>query len=616
MKNKVIKLPLFDALNESLKNRCVAFRKKLEIKKNVVSSKIKLYANCQFVLYVNTQPVLRYLDISDKDNRKYEEADITAFTRDGNNSICVMLYAGEKEPYLYIDGEIDLGDEKIKIVGDESFKVKLIEDYKPGAPKLVYFKNPVEIFDNRDYEDWLDCNFDDSGWKNAVVKTDEETIRLEKNNISFKEEETEAKIVLAAGAGAEASDSLPVHLRIYEEAKNVKMSHVFVVGTSCEIKPLDKGSFSYLLIDFEKVISGFLKLDITGYKDDVVDVCFAQKLEKERPVINSVCEFVLKDDENILETRFYENTFRYVLLVFRNYVRKDVLNKISAVERTARFIKETEDKEIYELLRLNVKDRITAGEKLLSLKEQYIYLENLYKEYAETAHFKNILLNMGYHQLSDGRFPANYPHYKRVYDKDSMLFVNMLEKYFEYTKDAEVLEKLYNRVLLCLNYFVDKENIKGVIEEDNIISLENNLCYIKMLESVSNLASAMKQKETAQVLNKKNKKLKKYLKKEFYNEKIKVYSSEIIDGVKNEIIDVDANILMLHMLHKKADKQTEVMMNNLTDRSIVSVDVKELSDDKLSEFSAVCKKLGRENLIKPEFEKHKGDILNLTRALM
>ena len=106
------------------------------------------------------------------------------------------------------------------------------------------------------------------------------------------------------------------------------------------------------------------------------------------------------------------------------------------------------------------------------------------------------------------------------------------------------------------------------------------------------------------------------IKKNFYNEKIKVYSSEIKEGVKNEIIDVDANILMLHMLHNKADKQTEIMMNNLTDRSIVTVDVKELSDDKLCEFVSVCRKLNRENLIKPELEKHSGDILDLTRALM
>lgn len=616
MKNKVIKLPLFDALNESLKNRCIGIRKKIEIKKNVVSSKIKLYANCQFVLYVNTQPVLRYLDVSDKDMRKFEETDITAFTRDGINAICVMLYAGNEEPFLYIDGEIDLGDEKIKITGDESFKVKLIEAYKENAPKLVYFKNPVEAFDNREYEDWLDCNFDDSKWENAVVKTDEETLRLEKNNISFKEEEFEAKIILAAGVGEEAKDDLPVHLRIYEEAKKVKMSHVFVVGTKCEINPLDKGSFSYVLVDFEKVVSGFLKLDITGYKDDIVDVCFAQKLENERPVINSVCQFILKDDENILETRFYENTFRYVLLVFRNYVRKDALNKVSAVQRTADFIKETENKEVYELLRLNAKDKITAGEKLLSLKEQNVYVENLYKEFSETSHFKNIILNMGLHQLSDGRFPANYPFYKKVYDKDSMLFVNMLEKYIEYTKDMNVLEILYDRVLLCLNYFIEKENKNGLIEEDNIISLENNLCYIKMLESIMTLAEIMKQKETCSRLNKKIKKLKKYIQKAFYNEKIKVYSSEIVDGVKNEIVDVDANILMLHMLYKKADKQTDIMLNNLTDRSIVSVDVRELSTDKLCEFAQVCKKLKREELIKPELAKHKEDIAILTKALI
>ena len=223
---------------------------------------------------------------------------------------------------------------------------------------------------------------------------------------------------------------------------------------------------------------------------------------------------------------------------------------------------------------------------------------------------------MGYHQLSDGRFVANYPYFKKIYDKDSMLFVNMLENYTKYSKETETAKEFYNRVLCCLNYFTDKENKFGAIEEDNIISLEKNLCYIKMLESIKELADVLKQKETKAVLNKKIKKLKKYLKKEFFNKDIKVFSSEIKDGEKNNIIDVDANILMLHMLYKKGDKKTEVMMNNLTDKSIVSAEVIPLSDDKITEFVAVCKKFKMEQLIKPELEKHKGDNLILAKALI
>lgn len=617
MKNKVIKLPLADPLNESLKNRCIAVRKKLEIKKKVISSKIKLYANCQFVLYVNTQPVLRHLGADDRDIRRYEEVDITDFTRDGNNSICVMLYAGENAPFLYIDGEIQLEGERVKISPEAGFKIKLIEAYLKDAPRLVYFKNPVEVFDNRIYEEeWLNCDYDDSKWENAVVKTDEETIRVEKNNISFKEEEFNAKIILGAGVGFEAKDSLPVHHRITEEVKNLKMNHMFVVGTDCEIKPLDKGSFSYVLIDFEKVVSGFLKLDITGYKDDIVDVCFAQRLERERPVIQSVCEFILKDDENILETRFYQNTFRYVLLIFRNYVRKDILNRVSAIQRTAQFVQQIQNKDIYELLKHNVKDRIVSGDKQLSLEQQYVYLKTIYKEYKDLSHFKNIIFNMGFHQLSDGRFPANYPHFKKICHKDSMLFVSMVEEYYAYTKDIQIIELFYDKIILCLNYFIDKENKSGLIEEDAVVSLEDNLCYIKMLENIMKLATVLKLKETYVRLNKKIKKMKKYVKKAFYNEKIKVYSSEIINGEKNEIIDVDANVLMLDMLYRKPDKKTDVMLNNLTDRSIVSVDVIDLSEDKLKEFVMVCKKLKREELIKPELEKHKGDIAILTKELI
>ena len=618
MKNKVITMPLFDQLNESLKYKCIAVRKKLEIAKNVVSSSIKIYSNCQYVLYVNTQPVLRSLGVNDMNLRKVHEADITDFTRDGVNAICVMLYSTtDEEPFLYIDGEINAGDETIKISADESFKISVVKAYDENAPRRAYFKTPVEVFDNSKYEEnWLNCDFDDEKWENASVKTDEFTLRTETDAITFKEEEYEGKLILAAGTGNEAKDTLPVHQRIAKEMQDVKMSHVFVVGTSCEIKPLDKGSFSYVLVDFEKVVSGFLKLDIKGYEGYIVDVCFAKKLENERPVINSVARFVLKDDENILETRFYDNTFRYVLLIFRNYVRKDVLNKVSAIQRTVKFINETENKELYEILKLNVKEKICKNQKQLSLKEQFLYTENLYKEFGEITHLKNIIYDMGYHQLSDGRFVANYPYFKKIYDKDSMLFVNMLDKYTQYSKETETAKEFYNRVLVCLNYFTDKENKFGAIEENGSIGLEINLCYVKMLESIKNLAELLKQKETKEVLNKKIKKLKKYLLKEFYNKDIKVFSSEIKDGEKNNIIDVDANILLLDMLYKKGDKKTQVMMNNLTDKSIVSVEVIPLSDDKITEFVSVCKKFKMEQLIKPELEKHKGDNLTLAKALM
>ncbi|MBQ5883241.1 MAG: hypothetical protein IIW72_01810, partial [Clostridia bacterium] len=129
-------------------------------------------------------------------------------------------------------------------------------------------------------------------------------------------------------------------------------------------------------------------------------------------------------------------------------------------------------------------------------------------------------------------------------------------------------------------------------------------------------ASVEKEEETKKALNKKAKKLKKYIKKAFYNEAIKVFSNEIVNGEKSNIIDVDANILMLHMLYKKGNKKTEIMMNNLTDKSIVSVDVIPLSDDKITEFVSVCKKFKMENLIKPELEKHKGNTGLLEKALI
>ena len=51
-------------------------------------------------------------------------------------------------------------------------------------------KPNIEVFDNSKYEEkWLNCDFDDSKWENASVKTDELTLRTEKDSLSFNEEE-------------------------------------------------------------------------------------------------------------------------------------------------------------------------------------------------------------------------------------------------------------------------------------------------------------------------------------------------------------------------------------------------------------------------------------------
>ena len=216
MKNKVITMPLFDQLNEALKYKCIAVRKKLEIAKNVVSSSVNIYSNCQYVLYVNTQPVLRALGVNDMNLRKIQEADITAFTRDGINAICVMLYSTtDEEPFLYIDGEIVCGDETIKLSADESFKMSVVKAYDENAPKLAYFKTPVEVFDNSKYEEnWLNCDFDDEKWENASVKTDELTLRTEKDTITFTEE---------ANKGEKNGLQTPKNQKIFRYSKKEQM---------------------------------------------------------------------------------------------------------------------------------------------------------------------------------------------------------------------------------------------------------------------------------------------------------------------------------------------------------------------------------------------------------
>ena len=304
--NTVIRYPAKDELNENYEKKCICFRKTFDADVNTKKASIKVYGGARYLLYVNTLPVLRFISFSDKDNRKYKEADISQFIRNGKNAICVMMMPDKDDAaFLYIEASVEKdNNEVLTIKSDASFKCDILKAYDNNAPKTDITKPCCEIFDNRVYdESWLEGDFDDSKWINAEQIADKYTLRLEKESISSKEEEINAKLIIAAGAGNETDDDILLHKKLEKEVIKTDIGHVFVVGASCEIKPLDKGTFSYVLVDFEKAVTGFLRLDITAYNGDIVDVCFAKELKEERPVIDSVARFILKDDKNIVETR-------------------------------------------------------------------------------------------------------------------------------------------------------------------------------------------------------------------------------------------------------------------------------------------------------------------------
>ena len=103
---------------------------------------------------------------------------------------------------------------------------------------------------------------------------------------------------------------------------------MYVLGTEGEFPPVDNDMFSYVVIDFEKIRAGYIALNITGYGGDIVDVVYGEELFDGKICFDGVSyrpisRFILKDGENRLETKFNYEAFRYVMLIFRNHIRKN-----------------------------------------------------------------------------------------------------------------------------------------------------------------------------------------------------------------------------------------------------------------------------------------------------
>lgn len=564
MSGKVIEFPTADKLNDPVSDKCICFRKIVDVKKNIISANIKIYSNSKYILYINTQPVIRASFKNDDNYGQYQVMDIKDFITEGKNTFAVMCYTGdEKRLSLYISGCINFDDGTVsEISSDSSFKCACMELFDSDAPFLYGFKYRTEVFNNAKYDEkWLERDYDDSSWLWAKEKGNTGSLCINERKILTSESESDAKVIIAAGAGREANTDLLLHKQIFSEVNSLKLTHMYVMGTKCEMKPLDKGNFNYMLVDFDKTVTGFIKLNIEGYENDIVDVCFASELVKERPRINSFARFILKGGKNFLETRFQKDTFRYALIIFRNYIRTDRVERISAVELSADVCRRDDTPEY---IMLNVTDEISYPDRELSICEREVYFDFLKKYYNDTTFMKNYVCRVISNQLSSGKYKL-YRDIDRISsDDENMAFVLLACKCSGYLNDFNFTSSIYNSIINCLDCFIAEEDNKGLLCRGDKAVLESNLLYLNMLRAIKNISKSIGQTDAQVFLGKKIKKLKKRL-KDFYDPSLRVYSEYIKDGERSKSINADTNILAINSLCDKIKDKENVIINIITD---------------------------------------------------
>ncbi len=175
---------IWDRENLTQKNVWMCFNKSLTLDKAPDELIAHISADSKYWLYINGETVVFEGSVKrgpEKNSGYYDSTDIAPYLKQGENSICALVWYWDNETSYSYSGSGQGGflfeavNEDITVVSDESWKVKRNSAYvdSPLYPPNYRLPEYSIYFDAReDMGDWTSTEFDCSSWENATVYAD------------------------------------------------------------------------------------------------------------------------------------------------------------------------------------------------------------------------------------------------------------------------------------------------------------------------------------------------------------------------------------------------------------------------------------------------------------
>jgi len=551
------------------------FRKTFMCDKMPKSAILNIFVQSKYRLFINGEAVLRgNSGISEKG--EISKIDVLAYLKQGKNVIAVFAnyqaYPVSKialrKKGVFFNLKLGYtGARQEEIVSDAAVKCRICDAYSNDSVRICYDEASIEVFDNTKFpSDWAQVDFDDFEWDYS-----QETPVCETNYFDMPQSEYKqladhlycAKAIVAAGAGDDKK-GLDLKQTIYHENAKCQLNKIYVAGVECEIQPIDKGQHSYILVDFDRVCTGYLRIDVNGYGGDIIDAVFAKELQDGEPQISGAARFILRAENNVLETNFDESEFRYVLLVFRNPVRTNVVNGIWAIEskypfeNTSEFNCDSENlNAIYEDAVSRVKSRFSnqiicsngLGRRNTIFSQRVLAVSNCYAT-GSLVHFKNMLTDFAIMHTKSGNV-LNKRNFNTCFDfYDIFAFALAIKDYCGLSGDSNIAAEVFEKAVMMFRWISEFEQdgfLSPVLSRDELKSEALlNLSYIYALEALSYVGGLCSDRQAVRFYETKAAKLKKAFKQRFLadeNAFIEENSSIIYDVCSLLMLVMDYNIM-------------------------------------------------------------------------
>ena len=171
---------IWDKENLTEKNVWMCFSKKVSLEKKPETLIADISADSKYWLYINGETVVFEGSVKrgpQKNSGYYDSIDIAPFLKDGENTICALVWYWDNETSYSYDSSGQGGflfeaiGENINIISDNSWKVKRNPAYIDSALYPPNYRLPEYsiYFDAREeMKDWTNESFDVSSWEKAT----------------------------------------------------------------------------------------------------------------------------------------------------------------------------------------------------------------------------------------------------------------------------------------------------------------------------------------------------------------------------------------------------------------------------------------------------------------
>ncbi|MCL5102781.1 MAG: family 78 glycoside hydrolase catalytic domain [Armatimonadetes bacterium] len=492
--------------SDVLANSYVHARKLFELASKPASAILKTSAHSKYKLYVNGEYVGKGPVRGGPGYTYYDTHDITPLLNKGKNVIAFLVhYIGEdtnaipaRSPGLICKTEIEVGDEQILVLSDETWKVRRAADWTNTGARLGSGLGFQEVYDAAEMiEDWNQVKFREKGWQDAAIVGSVPSPpwgRLVAREIPPLNEQ---KIFPHAITGLFNSpergiDTPPGDVAgIMAESElsslttgNVKSAEALLSEHGATHIKTPRGDAGVVMIlDFGREVFGNVEIGIGGSGSGIIDIGYGELLEDGRVKPNRgglkyTDRLILKKGKLHWQS-FESRAFRYMQIEFRRCSKAVALDHVM-VNQTTYPVKYTGSFECDDGL-LNEIWKVGAYTTELCMEDTFIdcpwreraqwwgdaRIESRAAYYAfdDTKLLAQGLRQMADLQDRDGAMPGMYPGGSDKLVPDFALqWVFSLLDYYAFADDAGLLRDLYPNVRGMLNWF------GGFMNEDGLLS--------------------------------------------------------------------------------------------------------------------------------------------------